>query len=191
MLGKMICMPRLVNQAQENAEFPYRVELWNSNDGGDTFKMTEHPMQFKWYVEAEEYRKANRKNLEYDLMFGHLGNGTTVCNRMKEEYGDYQMVVHIDDTGMVHWYMDEHALPTYARKEVNNFALRKMEKFKQEFMAMGRTRAMWKIHNDFLYCSTNFDMKGKTVEEIYESYMLLMCTRGYHKPTEMKEEQYV
>lgn len=30
-----------------------------------------------------------------ELMFGHLGNGVTVCDRLREENGDYMKVAHI------------------------------------------------------------------------------------------------
>ena len=47
-------------------------------------------MDGKPYCAKEFYNQVT----EYDLMFCCLGNGTSVCNRAKEEYGDYQNIAH-------------------------------------------------------------------------------------------------
>ena len=33
--------------------------------------------------------------MKEDLMFCHLGNGVTVCDRQRRKYGDYMKVAHI------------------------------------------------------------------------------------------------
>ena len=38
----------------------------------------------------------------FDLMFCSLGNGTTICDRNREEYGDYKTVAHVAEWGGVH-----------------------------------------------------------------------------------------
>lgn len=37
-------------------------------------------------------KKLEKKN---SLMFCHMGNGISVCDRCREEYGDYMKVAHI------------------------------------------------------------------------------------------------
>ncbi|WP_230201895.1 hypothetical protein [Bacteroides neonati] len=39
-----------------------------------------------------------------ELMFGHLGNGVTVCDRLREENGDYLTVAHISYERGVTYY---------------------------------------------------------------------------------------
>lgn len=56
----------------------------------------------------------------YDLMYGHLGNGVTVSNRLEEEYGDYKTVAHISPERQVTFYDD--ALPQALREEIEQFA---------------------------------------------------------------------
>lgn len=43
----------------------------------------------------------------YSLGFGHLGNGTTVWNRLEEEAGDYKTVAHISPEGEITFYDKE------------------------------------------------------------------------------------
>lgn len=39
-----------------------------------------------------------------ELMFGHLGNGVTVCDRLREENGDYMKVAHISyERGIIYY----------------------------------------------------------------------------------------
>lgn len=57
---------------------------------------------------------------KYDLMYGHLGNGVTVSNRLVEEHGDYKTVAHISPERQVKFYDD--ALPQALRKEIEQFA---------------------------------------------------------------------
>ena len=47
----------------------------------------------------------------YDLGFAKKGNGTTVYNRNKMQYGDYENVAHISEFGNVTYYKK---LPSYA-----------------------------------------------------------------------------
>ena len=56
----------------------------------------------------------------YDLMYGHLGNGVTVWNRLAEEDGDYKTVAHISPERQVTFYDD--ALPQALREEIEHFA---------------------------------------------------------------------
>lgn len=42
--------------------------------------------------------------MKEDLMFGHLGNGISICDRNREEYGDYKKVAHIDYNREITYY---------------------------------------------------------------------------------------
>jgi len=55
-----------------------------------------------------------------NLMFGHWGNGVTVCDRNRLEYNDYMTVAHIDYHRMVKYYTDE--LSDSAKLEIEDFA---------------------------------------------------------------------
>jgi hypothetical protein len=41
-----------------------------------------------------------------NLMFGHLGNGVTVCDRNRLKHNDYMNVAHIDYHRNVKYYTD-------------------------------------------------------------------------------------
>lgn len=179
-----ICNPKLIIRENEK-ENPFRVELWYSYDGGNEFECNNLYKDFSDYGEARKWRKSMRENLEYDLAFGCLGNGITAWNMMKAEHGEYQYIAHIDDCGMVYWYVDEYSLPKYARKEVYDFALRNMGEFKHEFFERDRTTALCKIYRDFMTALAHIELKEKTVDDLYEIYLRLMCTKGYCKPIEM------
>jgi len=59
----------------------------------------------------------------FDLMFGCLGNGITVCDRNREEQGDYKKVAHIQTPECtITWYMKR--LPDDVRQEIIDFAER-------------------------------------------------------------------
>lgn len=69
--------------------------------------------------EAAEPKPADN-GPKYDLMYGHLGNGITVSNRLVEEHGDYKTVAHISPERQVTFYDD--ALPQALREEIEQFA---------------------------------------------------------------------
>ena len=43
---------------------------------------------------------------QYDLGFGHLGNGITVYNRKEEKNGDYKNIAHIQHDRKVKFYQE-------------------------------------------------------------------------------------
>lgn len=55
------------------------------------------------------------------LMFGSLGNGITVSDRLHEKHGDYEHIAHIDRFRNIKWYThdltsaDFNKIETYAR----------------------------------------------------------------------------
>uniref|UniRef100_UPI00321FC51D N-6 DNA methylase n=1 Tax=uncultured Alistipes sp. TaxID=538949 RepID=UPI00321FC51D len=57
---------------------------------------------------------------QYDLGYGHLGNGLTVWNRLEEVHGDYKTVAHIDPDRTVTFY--DAGLPEEIREEIQKIA---------------------------------------------------------------------
>ncbi len=51
------------------------------------------------------------KASKFELFMCCLGNGTTVCNKAVEEYGDYKKVAHIGNNGKITWYVSEDYIP--------------------------------------------------------------------------------
>ena len=68
--------------------------------------------------------------MKWDLMFGCLGNGTTVWNRDVIKNGDYQNVAHISEHGHVKLYVERQSIP----EELYNRILKVAENDKKEFM---------------------------------------------------------
>ena len=68
-------------------------------------------------IAAEEEEAAAR----YDLGYGHLGNGLTVWNRLKEEHGDYMTVAHIAPDRTVTFY--DQAMPEVVKAQIRKMAL--------------------------------------------------------------------
>lgn len=54
-----------------------------------------------------------------DLMFGHLGNGVTICDRLREEHGDYLKIAHIARDRKIIYY---HSVSDQARERIERFA---------------------------------------------------------------------
>lgn len=179
--GGTIIKPRLIYQPKATPDHPYNVQLHMSTDGGKTFCYTGNGKSFKDYYEAEAYRKQHRENLTHDLMFGGLGNGTTVCNRAREVNGDYQTIAHISDCGAIYWYVDK--LPPYAIREIEDYARRVVEIFRNEFMVMSRTRALH-LFDQFMTVVSN-EIYTMPIEGLYDAYIRYMCEYGhYTMPTE-------
>lgn len=57
---------------------------------------------------------------EYDLGFGHLGNGLSVWNRLEERDGDYVQVAHIDPNRSVKIFDD--TMPDSVREQIEKIA---------------------------------------------------------------------
>ncbi len=71
-------------------------------------------------IEALTQPAPSADSPKYDLMYGHLGNGVTVSNRLVEEHGDYKTVAHISPERQVTFYDD--ALPQTLKEEIEQFA---------------------------------------------------------------------
>lgn len=109
-----------------------------------------------------------------NLMFGYLGNGITVCDRERMEYGDYKKVAHIDDCGAVRLY--DTKLPADGLARINAYAAEKAQDFKNRFMALPYTAVVNKLYNTLTaaqFVETNFS--GKTNEQLYWLYITYVC----------------
>ena len=61
----------------------------------------------------------NLNKKPYKLMYGHLGNGITVCNTKEEKHGDYVKVAHIAQDRKVKFYEQ---LPVNLKNEILDYA---------------------------------------------------------------------
>lgn len=81
------------------------------------------PEELTAYQEAQAEAPAAPIVLrEFDLGFGHLGNGITVWNRLEEENGDYKTLAHIAQDRSVFFYDDD--LPHEIRQQIQETAKR-------------------------------------------------------------------
>ena len=80
---------------------------------------------------------------KYSLFFGSLGNGTTVSNRLQEEYGDYKKIAHISDNGIVEYYVK--SLPTHVKKQIEKHAAKDRERYKKTFGKVGKLKEVKKV----------------------------------------------
>lgn len=69
----------------------------------------------------------------FELFFGCLGNGTTVCNKAVEENGDYKKIAHISEGGNIRLYVDKAYIPATEMKKIESMANRDKEKFQMCF----------------------------------------------------------
>jgi N12 class adenine-specific DNA methylase len=66
------------------------------------------PSAFSMPVSGEKsMSKSKKQEKDYDLGFGHMGNGLTVWNRLEEKHGDYVTVAHIDPDRSVTIYDED------------------------------------------------------------------------------------
>lgn len=70
---------------------------------------------------------------KFELFMGCFGNGTTVCNKAVENFGDYLQVAHISDSGKIYWYVPVSAIPKDALLKIQNYANKQKEKFWNHF----------------------------------------------------------
>lgn len=61
-----------------------------------------------------------KESKQYDIGFGHLGNGITVWNRSEMQYGDYKKIAHISDDGVIKYY--DSNIPEDVKDKIEQFA---------------------------------------------------------------------
>lgn len=77
---------------------------------------------------------------KYDLMFGCLGNGITVCNRAQTEHGDYKIIAHISEGGNVKYYDDKNTLPAEVIESIEKHAADSKQEFQSKFVKQPKGR---------------------------------------------------
>lgn len=70
------------------------------------------------------------KAKKFELWFGCLGNGITVCNSAVMEHGDFKHIAHIQPYGKIKLYVKKDYIPTEDLKHIYDMA----EKEKEEFL---------------------------------------------------------
>lgn len=70
---------------------------------------------------------------KFELWFGCLGNGITVCNKAVEENGDYKIVAHISEGGNIKFYVPETYIPRVEMASIIVIAAKQAAKFQIEF----------------------------------------------------------
>lgn len=68
---------------------------------------------------------------KFELFGCCLGNGTTVCNKAVEEYGDYKTIAHISEGGRIKWYIKnpESYVPAEDMKKIEEWRRAARNKF--------------------------------------------------------------
>ena len=69
---------------------------------------------------------------KFELWFGCLGNGVTVCNSAVMEHGDFKHIAHIQPYGKVKLYVEKDYIPTEDLKRIYDMA----EKEKVSFLEL-------------------------------------------------------
>lgn len=59
---------------------------------------------------------------KFELFMGHLGNGTTICNKAVMEHGDYKTIVHISPAGNIKLYVNPDYIPLDDMKRIESAA---------------------------------------------------------------------
>lgn len=83
----------------------------------------------------------NNTNL-CDLMFGHLGNGITVCDRSRMVGGDYKTVAHIDPCGV---YKLHCPIPPEAVQQIKRMAQSEGERFAAQWESLTPSRRHYEL----------------------------------------------
>ena len=76
-------------------------------------------MNSNWDRWVERNNKAPRNADQFDIGYGHLGNGISVWNRKREIHGDYEKIAHISIERKVEFYGD---VPASIKNEIELFA---------------------------------------------------------------------
>ena len=75
------------------------------------------------------------KRPKFELFGGHLGNGTTVCNKAVMENGDYKHIAHISEGGRIKWYIQNpnSYVPAEDMKLIEGWATAARKKFMEQW----------------------------------------------------------
>ncbi len=91
----------------------------------------------------------------FELWFGHFGNGTTVCNKAVEKNGEYETIAHISDGGNIRLYVADSYIPAEAMENIKAMAKRDAAEFQSVFESLPEVEQYGKIldrvqHQNFM-----------------------------------------
>lgn len=122
----------------------------------------------------------------FDLMFGCLGNGITVCDRSRTSSGDYLTVAHIDPCGAYKLYKP---LSDEAVKQIIHHAQAAARTFQEEWNGTSQLRRMNELTEYVMTYRQVKDMGGigailhMTAEQTLSLYIKYTCiNKGYTAP---------
>lgn len=84
---------------------------------------------------------------KFELWFGCLGNGTTVCNKAVTENGDYKKIAHISEGGNIRLYVADSYIPAAEMEKINALANREKAEFEKRFESLPEIEQYGKILN--------------------------------------------
>ena len=121
------------------------------------------------------------------LMFGCLGNGLTVCDRSREEGGDYKHVAHIDPCGAVRLY--DRSIQPDDLAQINAHASAMAGEFKEWFLRQRRDYVLDMLNNrlnvgQFLLVFHDDKIAEKSMEDIYQTYIRYVCMNDQRRMPE-------
>ena len=119
---------------------------------------------------------------QYDIAFGHKGNGITVWDRQQFENNDYKTIAHISDNGQVNFY--DNNLQEDVKKQIRNKAEIQEAKFDMEQYndmryAEEREAQPYEKPGEFDY---NFLPKPVTVVPLTQQQKSDMAQSPYYEP---------
>lgn len=69
---------------------------------------------------------------KFELFFGCLGNGITVCNKAVTENNDYKTIAHISNNGMIKLYVSADYIPSEDMRRIERTATNQRKTFLTE-----------------------------------------------------------
>lgn len=80
-----------------------------------------------------DWLEVENPNKKFELWFGCLGNGTTVCNKAVMENGDYKHIAHISPGGNIRFYVSIFNIPAEAMEKIKSMAKIAANEFHKDF----------------------------------------------------------
>ena len=82
---------------------------------------------------------------KFELFYGCLGNGTTVCNKAVEENGDYKQIAHISEGGNIRLYVAESYIPASEMEKIKAMANKEKSEYMKRFENLSEVEQYGKI----------------------------------------------
>lgn len=82
---------------------------------------------------------------KFELFYGCLGNGITVCNKAAEENGDYKQIAHISEGGNIRLYVSNSYIPAAEMEKIKAMADREKAEYMKRFENLPEVKQYGKI----------------------------------------------